>query len=253
MSFQLFNSGIKRLEELTSDRKLKGWHLENTYNQDEINNKEFWGITPSKHSDNQKIPLKKIIGTRHPRYCNMKWIEVLGNLKKYDRWNWDIKTFKDKYKDAELSFVKYGNNYYINGGNNRTTIAKFLGIEYLEAPTTEYFFDQELFDLIQKAKQLNFYPKFIDYQSRDSRINLILCETKLTLKNSNVLYSFIDFYETQLPYSNYKYHLIELLKGISNKKQERFFMNVNTNHFNKLKDLINHHKRLHSYGSTLLL
>ncbi|MGF7060869.1 hypothetical protein [Brassicibacter mesophilus] len=85
--------------------------------------------------------LENVVGSKHGRYEGRTWFEMFIYLKKTrniinllmkpDYYN---KLESEEIQPEHLSFIKIDDDYYVNGGNHRVTIAKLKGIKSILAP-----------------------------------------------------------------------------------------------------------------------
>ena len=98
-----------------------------------------------------------------------------------------ISIFKDN--NEGVYFANYGDEYFINGGNHRTTVAKFLKIKEFEVPFTEYFFDEEFYKLYQDYIDLNLKVEIQSY-TRESGCTIVINNKNIYLSNFLIVKSF---------------------------------------------------------------
>lgn len=107
------------------------------------------------------VPLNKIYGSRHPNYAGTTWRDVLYGAERIERRlqgaidDPSYYTHHSLVQSDVITYAKINDSYYIEQGNHRTTIAKFLlpmlGYDQLSnVRVSEYKIDHELKDLIEE-------------------------------------------------------------------------------------------------------
>jgi hypothetical protein len=111
-------------------------------------------VTEIQFHTNASVPVADIIGSGHTNYVNMSWIDLLLKGQRTGRYIKMLDTSPDYHYahniKASYSFNKIPHvGYFIEDGNNRTAIAKFLFFvdgRYNESihgvTVNEYFFDE---------------------------------------------------------------------------------------------------------------
>ena len=100
------------------------------------------------------VPVSKIIGSCHPSYCGMTWGDFMTKGERIERRLQQVDEAPDYYyasdKKEHIGFIKFPNGYFIEAGNHRSAIAKFLFFldekynQYLHGVcVTEYIFDND--------------------------------------------------------------------------------------------------------------
>jgi hypothetical protein len=151
MSDFCFKRGHERLTELEVNPKSISWKNDTLLNPKLIPNLNYW--EEIEYSENVNIELDKVKGTTHCKYYEKSWIEMLGSLDGVVSFsqgsvlNW-IK------KSIDISLDKYGDEYYITGGNHRICIAKFLSRKQLQvSKVSHFYFNQVRFDIDRKIEE----------------------------------------------------------------------------------------------------
>lgn len=137
------NQGIKRTKDLEISDELRGWYFDKVLSQYNIENYSFYFHSPKRYYTDEICP-QDIIGTTHPSYYDLTWIEMLGSLQRYSKLPTErtIYNINDETIIEKKSIAKYSNLYLISGGgNHRICLAKFLGLEKIKVEITEYEFD----------------------------------------------------------------------------------------------------------------
>lgn len=116
------------------------------------------------HRFDATVPLNDICGTAHPSYSGRTWGYILEGAKKIDRNLEQAINNPDYYikhtvasSDA-ISYIKIRDKYYIEAGNHRSTIAKFLlpafGMSEINNVTVcEFKIDEVLKELVYRLEQ----------------------------------------------------------------------------------------------------
>jgi hypothetical protein len=139
--------------------RILGWDSDLNYEMEPFKTHHYW-------KDSTTLNTFRVVGTSHPEYQGMTWLELLGqgkrmwdNLPKYDR----NPVYYDgtETKEPKMSFRSMdGVNWYVNAdGNHRTTVAKFAfyyqgradihGVEL-----DDYRFDHELHGVYQRLRNV---------------------------------------------------------------------------------------------------
>jgi len=235
------NEGFENLKILDPNKSTSEWYFNLNKSEDQIPNLKFWRIRKSIFHKEGIVPLKKVTGTSHPSYQNKMWIEVLGSLSRFKDYNWDKDTFIEKAKSAPLNFSKYGDNYYIIGGNNRTTVAKFLEFEYLKGSVVEYFFDDEFFKTYLEIQKAKLNPKLQHYD-RNENWNLTINNKNIFISGFNNVASFLSYYNSvKLDYKSLIKRKVLCFKKSNNNHR---FIRVKNDIYNLQMEIIEHKVQL---------
>lgn len=189
---------LQRLNRINPNFNFQNWCFDRVISEEEIPNLEYWKSLPTIEHKRHTVDLSKVIGTGHPDYPSKNWIVMLGNLKRCrSEFNYELchDFFQNSnYSDSDFRYNKFGDIYIIQGGNHRTCIAKFIGIETLNAKVTEHFFDFELFNLHSDIRRLN-----IDFQServgRNVAIQFNFMKNSIRIVDFQLQKDFIAFYK----------------------------------------------------------
>lgn len=137
------------------------WHSDIVRYSETIINREFY-CRQQYSSESKVIDTNKIVGTSHYSYQGCSWAEMLKYLKRLSinfKYN-DITEIKAIILDETISekktVLKFGDDYYIDQGNHRLCIAKFLRLHSLLCDVIEYQFQQDDYNLYQELKSLGF-------------------------------------------------------------------------------------------------
>lgn len=219
-----YEDGIDRLKNINPKFEIKNWCFDDSVYTSDYPNYKFWDIKPTKYYKRVKIPIQKVIGTNHINYSHRNWIKVLGGLKRFspERSTYAYRDFFKSGNYGSLHYLKFNEDYFIGAdGNHRTTIAKFLEIDYLIGDVTEYFFDQEFFDVYNKVKDLNLQPELERYD-RNSIWTIKLNDIRVFIKNYNDLKRFVMYYDNLE--INFKILLEQKMKYYLNKKSKANYL-----------------------------
>lgn len=189
---------LSRLNRINPHFDFPSWCFEPVISEEEIPNYDFWHSLPSVEHKDHTINLLKVKGTGHPSYPSKNWIILLGRLKRCKpcyTYESSLKFFKSgNYSDSDFGFAKYGDIYIINGGNNRTCLAKFIGIETFIAKVTEYFFDTELYELFNWFRNIDTNVEE-NQKRRDCEFNFTIMSQPVIIDGFQLKKDFISFYE----------------------------------------------------------
>lgn len=239
--------GLERLHSFNINFKLKKWCSEKAiYNR---NVKDYPLYTTSRILGKCQIPVINIVGTSHVNYAEKTWLQVLGNLKRFEN-KWTKENFleftqSDSFHSG-LSFDKYGEIYCVGQGNHRTCQIKFSELEYVTVDVTEHILNTKLSNIFNKLSQYNLVDTN-DYRGinfhQEMQWSVKLNGKHILIKNSYLVEEFINVYETT------KVTLKNLLKAkvnltLYNKKSD-YFYNIIIDNTDKLIQNIIEHKINH--------
>lgn len=183
--------GIERLKQLKPDFEFKNEYFVITKSTDEIENKEFYKNTYKEYQLENFNP-SNIVGTKHPSYSNIMWIEMLGSLKRFK-----IANTKTKESISELinntddvCLAKYGHEFYIVSGNHRLCIAKLIGETINTVNVIEYEFDNEYYNQWHWFKKRKINPISISDDCWVVEIDTVQINIKI-----NMLNEFMNYYD----------------------------------------------------------
>lgn len=102
-----------------------------------------------KHRTNHVVYIKDIVGTLHPSYQCLSFLDMFTKLKRRER---IVSNYlkNPSYYTEQLTrnissdendrpcFIKLNNEYYVDTGNHRVTICKLKKFDYIVANVTEY-------------------------------------------------------------------------------------------------------------------
>lgn len=225
-----YKKGINRLIQLDIT-EVKESYIDTLIHEFQILNYDYWKTLPSKSLGVVKVPIKDVIGTWHIDYANRKWIENLGNLKRF-REDYTkesvLKYLSNLKEETDIRFNKYGEKYIIKEGNHRTHFAKFLDLPFIYARVEEHYFDIDFLDLINEYKNKGLVLKWPSKNIyRNSSWILVLKNYDIYIHNFENLKAIIDIYK-QTKFSNVRYKTLRLLWLNFNKEKERQFFHVNS-------------------------
>jgi hypothetical protein len=132
------NRGILRYEILTGHSLYSKWTSDPLIPwQEDFQNLSY------QHYPSKEIKLNSIVGSIHPDYNGLKsWLEFLGALKKVNSHELLIyysEFFKSNREAPDAKIIEYKGQYWIAEGNNRICIARFMNIESIIVPVSEYY------------------------------------------------------------------------------------------------------------------
>ncbi|MDD4969770.1 MAG: hypothetical protein PHT07_10125 [Paludibacter sp.] len=122
---------------------------------------------------NASVPLDRICGSGHPNYAGSTWRFILESAERINKNlqeainnpNYYINHAQHQSDSDVISYVKIKDDYYVEAGNHRTTISKFLlplyGKTVLDNVTvSEYKIDHELKELYEQLERVIEEAKF---------------------------------------------------------------------------------------------
>ena len=188
MSDYCFKVGHERLRGLEVNSKSISWKNNIVLCPKLIPNYNYWENREC--AKNITIDLEKVKGTTHQDYQGLSWIEMLGSLKratsisKESVLNWINRS-------TDISLYKFGDEYYITGGNHRICIAKFLSRKQLQvSKVSHFYFNQVRFDIDRKIEERGISKIY----SNENSLILDLGETKVKM-NYDSGEEFLDFFD----------------------------------------------------------
>lgn len=122
-------------------------------------------LTKTHYFENGSVPVSNIVGSGHVDYQNIfTWGDFLSRGKRIENAirlaESNPQYYYDRNEKIGMSYVRVGVDYYIQGGNHRSAVAKFLYFldnRYTEAihgvQVVECFIDHEAKSLIEALKE----------------------------------------------------------------------------------------------------
>lgn len=210
----------ERLQQLEIAKR-KEWYDDTLKYYTKFTHLEYWNSLPTKELGYVDIPLNRVIGTNHKNYKNKSWIENLGRLKRFYS-SYSKSSCLDYFASQEkkdISYRKLGDDYFIMSGNHRTHIARFLGLTKIQGSVTEHFFDQELFDLINRYDEHHLELECMNAKVyRDARWKVSIDTASVYIHGYDLLKEFVDYYE-RCKVSKLDALLIEVTNSLSLSEQ----------------------------------
>lgn len=141
------------------EEDFKSWAYDKVKAYENIPNLEYWYDTGA--SEEKYIPISDIVGTNHYHYGGdpnreMKWFEVLLNLKHKTYVEKELLIEQICAADPSPRVGQFGNEYYIFDGNNRLCKARFLNLATFYCKIDKYQFRTDDFNLSTRLKKLGF-------------------------------------------------------------------------------------------------
>lgn len=143
------------------------------------------------------VPLSRICGSDHPNYAGRTWRFILEDAERISRNLQEAIDNPDYYTNHaqclsdsdEIAYVKINDDYYVEAGNHRTTISKFLlpmyGRDILENVTVfEYKIDYALKELFEQLERVIKEEKFENHIIPKIESNSVNAENWINI-NSN--------------------------------------------------------------------
>lgn len=178
------------------EEDFKSWAYNKVKAYENIPNLEYWydtGVIEQKY-----IPISDIVGTNHYQYggnpnMEMRWIEVLLNLKHKTYVEKELLIEQICTADPSPTVGQFGNEYYIFDGNNRLCKARFLNLATFYCRISKYQFHTEDFNISTKLKNLGF--SFNYNPSSEKKYDMIEYNDQLFLLADDGKTSIQDFVE----------------------------------------------------------
>ena len=99
---------------------------------------------------------RRELGAGNRRYVGARTVEVrrvvgsVGRWREFDRAFMPTRASEERWKRVDLAFregldlppvvlYKVGDDYYVHDGNHRVSVARFEGVEMIDAEVTEFF------------------------------------------------------------------------------------------------------------------
>jgi hypothetical protein len=99
---------------------------------------------------------RRASGAENRRYVGLRTVEVgrvvgsVGRWRDFDRGFMPTRASGERWKNVDLAFrtgrdlppvilYKLGDDYYVEDGNHRVSVARFEGVEMIDAEVTEFF------------------------------------------------------------------------------------------------------------------
>lgn len=100
--------------------------------------------------------VRRELGAENRRYVGPRTVEVcrvigsVGRWKEFDRGFMPARASEERWKRVDLAYqegvdlppvvlYKVGDDYYVHDGNHRVSVARYEGVEMIDAEVTEFF------------------------------------------------------------------------------------------------------------------
>lgn len=140
----------------------------------------------SKPSDpfDKEIDTKQIVGTFHETYTRHRWKFVLlylkrNNEKLLQEYETALAHINNEKITDKKRVYKFGDKYFIVAGNHRLTFAKFMNLNSVLCEVVEYLFDNELFNIDERLKDLQKKYHF-EYRFKSRALHLTFKDKKIS-------------------------------------------------------------------------
>ncbi|REC45787.1 hypothetical protein [Chryseobacterium sp. 5_R23647] len=153
------------------------------------------------------VPVDKIVGTTHWSYIGRRWIDLPYQMKRF-RNHYNVNSFlefvkTEDFTNNDLSYIKYGDCFFISGGNHRTSQAKFSNLKNITTEVIEFVFDKKMYNIFQFLKSEGLNPiiseggdgKHYDFCSWTIQMNT----KKLYFHSFKAIQKFVNTYIEVLP------------------------------------------------------
>ena len=178
------------------EEDFKSWAYDKVKAYENIPNLEYWydtGVMEEKY-----IPISDIVGTNHYQYggdpnMEMKWIEVLLNLKHKTYVEKELLIEQICTADPSPKVGQFGNEYYIFDGNNRLCKARFLNLATFYCQISKYQFRTDDFNISTQLKKLGFSFNYNPYSEK--KYDMIEYKDQLFLLTDDETTKIQDFVE----------------------------------------------------------
>lgn len=189
-------------------------------------------LIETRFASNTSIPVSNIIGSSHPNYQGISWSNFMAGGKRIESRIKQVDESPEYYyapgQKDHIGFLKFSNGYFIEAGNHRSVIAKFLFFlddkynQYLHGVyVTEYIFDKKGEFLV------NDLINTIDSFSYQGIINIAIeCikENKQSVINTEVS----SFFHTRITITNSKNNKKIVIKNLQKDKKRQRVQNLIT-------------------------
>jgi len=150
----------------------------------------------------QSIPIKNIKGSEG-RYLDFDRAFLPKNEGIREKWENMMDYLNSNPQIPPISVYKVGDYYIVRDGNHRVSVAKELGLEFIDAEVVEMVTDFPIEDLNEKELLLaNAYKTFVE----ETKFDKVFPNTRIRLTNPWYYFVLIDHINT------YRYFLGEKLK-----------------------------------------
>ncbi len=195
---------MENILEFNPNFVFKDWCNDELIYLEDVENYKFYN--KEVYHEKFKVPLSNVIGTKHWGYAGRTWLDLPYNMKRFHK-DYNINSFLNFYKsdsffNNDISYAKFGDNFFITGGNHRTCQAKFSDIEYIETFVTEHIFDQEMYGAFKFLKSENLNPEILSQSGKYYRFNnwvITINNQSFHFKEFNQVKFFIELYQKSKP------------------------------------------------------
>lgn len=113
--------------------------------------------------EHKKVPVHQIAGTTHPDYRGHSWYDIFFRLKRRETLlnticfsNSKDTLRSNNFESDKISFVQIDEEYFTDQGSHRTTVSKFIDLDYIVAPVAVYKTDLEYMMCFEKIGSMGF-------------------------------------------------------------------------------------------------
>ena len=184
---------------------IEDWCYDRLLCLNELDNYKFYNSRIE--YDNYIVPVEKIVGTTHFNYIGRTWVDLPYQMKRFHDY-YTVNNFLEFVKTEDfdkndLGYIKYGDLFFISGGNHRTCQAKFSNLKSIKAHVVEFIFDDKMFNIFNYLKNENLKPeiemggggKYYRFNSWIIKLN----SRKIYFKSFAAIEKFIGLYEFIIP------------------------------------------------------
>lgn len=237
----------KFLIQFNSSFKIKEWCFEKTIYIEDFKDYKFYNREI--YHEEYDVPIGKVIGTDHIDYIGKRWIDLLGNMKRFNS-DWNKINFLEFTKTPEFyngySYAKYGDAFFVTQGNHRNCEAKFSELKSLRVPITEYILDVEMLENWNFLNDERFLPVINNghygVYYRTLSWTIIINQESVLFHDFEAVKKFITHYrEMKLTIQELCYFFFANKGLLFNKNNIALYYRVSDN-YNQLNKLIIDHK-----------
>lgn len=189
-------------------------------------------LIETRFASNTSIPVSNIIGSCHPNYPGISWGDFMTKAERIERCIKQADESPEYYyapdQKVHIGFLKFSNGYFIEAGNHRSVIAKFLFFlddkynQYLHGVhVTEYIFDKKgellVNDLINKIDAFG-YKEIINISIE------CIKENRESAGNPDIS----SFFHTRITITNSKNNKKIVIKNLQKDKKRQRVQNLIT-------------------------
>jgi hypothetical protein len=215
-----YENALKALQILNPNYSIKAWYYDRVWNRKDVESIKRLDFYKEVVTD-QLVPISPelFIGSLHDSFNQGTWLEGLALVTS------DGKGFRNLTREKFMSIlaaneakgnyptiISYGNQYFIEGGNHRRFIAKFLELESIMVRLTSFEFDAKAYTTHQTLVKLQLLGTTPSFSFEASNWNLQLKNCNLTItKEGDLVEQFIKFYNGLQPLDFFDKIMMQLL------------------------------------------